>query len=282
IEKIIDAATLAEIDPKTRPYIARSDVAEVTIRTKQPIAFDNYDRIVPTGRFVLVDNRQVCGGGIISKGQYPDRREILSGIKSTNIFWTRGEITREDRERRNRHKGGVIWLTGLSGAGKSTIATELERELFHMGVHTYVLDGDNIRHGLSANLGFSPEDRTENIRRVAEVAKLFADAGVLVITAFISPYRDDRRLARSIMREGDFVEVYVNAPIEVCEQRDPKGLYKKARAGQIKNFTGIDAPYEPPENPEIIVHTDRLTVNECVTQIMDYLKQHFIAEDYSI
>ncbi|MDW8344922.1 MAG: adenylyl-sulfate kinase [Verrucomicrobiae bacterium] len=282
IEKIIDAATLAEIDPKTRTYIARNDVAEVTIRTKQPIAFDNYDRIVPTGRFVLVDNRQVCGGGIISKGQYPDRREILSGIKSTNIFWTRGEITREDRERRNRHKGGVIWLTGLSGAGKSTIATELERELFHMGVHTYVLDGDNIRHGLSANLGFSPEDRTENIRRVAEVAKLFADAGVLVITAFISPYRDDRRLARSIMREGDFVEVYVNAPIEVCEQRDPKGLYKKARAGQIKNFTGIDAPYEPPENPEIIVHTDRLTVNECVTQIMDYLKQHFIAEDYSI
>ena len=148
---------------------------------------------------------------------------MLSGIKSTNIFWTTGKITRADRERRNGHKGAVIWLTGLSGAGKSTIATELERELFAMGLHTYVLDGDNVRHGLSANLGFSPEDRTENIRRVGEVAKLLVDAGVLVITAFISPYRDDRRLARSIVEEGEFIEVYVNAPLEVCEAARPEG-----------------------------------------------------------
>jgi len=277
IEKIIDASTLAEIDSSQRNYIARNDVAEVTIRTKSPIAFDRYDRIVPTGRFVIVDGRQVCGGGIISKGEYPDRRQLLSGIKSTNIFWTTGKVTRAERERRNTHKGAVIWLTGLSAAGKSTIATELERELFSMGLHTYVLDGDNVRHGLSANLGFSPEDRTENIRRVSEVARLFADAGVLVVTAFISPYRDDRRLVRELLQDGEFIEVWVNAPLEVCEARDNKGLYKKARAGQIQNFTGVSAPYEPPEKAEIVVHTDRQTVKESVAQIIDFLKISHIA-----
>ena len=151
-----------------------------------------------------------------------------------------------------------------------------------MGLHTYILDGDNVRHGLSANLGFSPEDRQENIRRVGEVAKLMMDAGVLVITAFISPYRDDRRLARSLVDEGDFLEVYVNAPVEVCEQRDPKGLYKKARAGKIQNFTGIDAPYEAPEKPQVAVHTDKQTVAECVAQIIDHLKVAHIDQDYSI
>jgi bifunctional enzyme CysN/CysC len=282
IEKLIDASTLAEIDLKSRPHIARNDVAEVTVRTKTPIALDNYERIVPTGRFVIVDKHMVCGGGVISKGQYPDRRDVLSGVKSQNIFWSISKIDRQTRERRNKHKGAIIWLTGLSGAGKSTIATELERELFAMGLHTYILDGDNIRHGLSANLGFSPEDRTENIRRVGEVARLLMDAGVLVITAFISPYRDDRRLARSLVDEGDFVEVYVNAPVEVCEQRDPKGLYKKARAGQIPNFTGISAPYEPPESSEIVVRTDQQTAGECVAQIIDFLKKQHIQEDWSI
>jgi bifunctional enzyme CysN/CysC len=282
IEKIIDASTLAEIDAATRKHIARNDVAEVTIRTKSPIAFDNYDRIVPTGRFVIVDHRQVCGGGVIFKGEYPDRRDVLSGVKSQNIFWVEGKVDRSARERRNRHKGAIVWLTGLSGAGKSTIATELERELFHMGLHTYILDGDNIRHGLSANLGFAPEDRTENIRRVGEVAKLLMDAGVLVITAFISPYRDDRRLARSLVNEGDFVEVYVNAPVEICEQRDPKGLYKKARAGQIQQFTGISAPYEPPENAEVVVHTDQQSVGESVAHIIDYLKIGHIDVEPSI
>lgn len=272
IEKLIDASTLAEIDVKSRPHIARNDVAEITIRTKSPIAFDNYERIVPTGRFVIVDGRQVCGGGVISKGEYPDRRDVLSGVKSQNIFWSEGKVTRGARERRNRHKGAIVWLTGLSGAGKSTIATELERELFAMGLHTYILDGDNIRHGLSANLGFAPEDRQENIRRVGEVAKLMMDAGVLVVTAFISPYRDDRRLARSLVNEGDFIEVYVNAPLEVCEQRDTKGLYKKARAGEIKNFTGINAPYEAPEKPEVVVHTDSQSVSESVAHIIDFLK----------
>jgi bifunctional enzyme CysN/CysC len=282
IQKIIDASTLAQIDSSRRDYIARNDVAEVTIRTKYPVAFDRYDHIVPTGRFVIVDGKQVCGGGIISQGEYPDRRQLLSGIKSTNIFWTTGEVTREERERRNNHRGAVIWLTGLSGAGKSTIATELERELFTMGLHTYVLDGDNVRHGLSANLGFSPEDRTENIRRVGEVAKLFADAGVLVITAFISPYRDDRRLVREILEAGEFIEVWVNAPLQVCEARDTKGLYKKARAGQIHDFTGVSAPYEPPEKAEIVVHTDKQTVKESAAQIVDFLKIAHIAQNYSI
>ncbi|HUI08046.1 MAG TPA: adenylyl-sulfate kinase [Verrucomicrobiae bacterium] len=276
IEKLIDAATLAEIDTKSRPYIARNDVAEVTIRAKVPMAFDNYDRIVGTGRFVLVDHRMVCGGGVIAKGEYPDRRQVMSGVKSQNIFWSAGKVTREAREQRNRHKGAIIWLTGLSGAGKSTVATELERELFQMGLHTYILDGDNIRHGLSANLGFAPEDRTENIRRVGEVARLMMDAGTLVITAFISPYRDDRRLARSLVNEGEFIEVYVDAPLEVCEQRDSKGLYKKARAGQIANFTGVSAPYEAPEKPEVVVHTDQQTPAECVAHIIDYLKVHHI------
>jgi len=248
----------------------------VTVRTKRPIAFDNADRIVNTGRFVLIDHYQVCGGGVISKGEYPDRRQVLSGVKSQNIFWSAGKITREVRERRNQHKGAIVWLTGLSGAGKSTVAAELERELFVKGLHTYILDGDNIRHGLSANLGFSPEDRTENIRRVAEVARLLMDAGVLVITAFISPYRDDRRLARSLVDEGEFIEVFVDAPLAVCEERDPKGLYKKARAGQIANFTGVSAPYEPPDAAEIVVHTDQQTPSECVAQIIDFLKQRYI------
>jgi bifunctional enzyme CysN/CysC len=279
IEKIIEASTLAE---KKQDHIARNDVAEITIRTKTPIAFDNYDRIVPTGRFVIVDKHMVSGGGVISKGEYPDRRDVLSGVKSQNIFWSKGKIDREVREQRNKHKGAIIWLTGLSGAGKSTIATELERELFLMGSHTYILDGDNIRHGLSANLGFSPEDRQENIRRVGEVARLLMDAGVLVITAFISPYRDDRRLARSLVDENDFIEIYVNAPVEVCEQRDPKGLYKKARAGQIKEFTGVSAPYEAPEKPEVEVHTDKQSAAECVAHIIDYLKVAHIAQDFTI
>jgi bifunctional enzyme CysN/CysC len=279
IEKIIDASTLAE---KKQDHIARNDVAEITVRTKSAIAFDNYDRIVSTGRFVIVDKHMVSGGGVISRGEYPDRRDVLSGVKSQNIFWSKGKIDREVREQRNKHKGAIIWLTGLSGAGKSTIATELERELFLMGSHTYILDGDNIRHGLSANLGFSPEDRQENIRRVGEVARLLMDAGVLVITAFISPYRDDRRLARSLVDDGDFIEIYVNAPVEVCEQRDPKGLYKKARSGQIQNFTGISAPYEAPEKPDVEVHTDKQSAAECVAHIIDYLKVAHIAQDFTI
>jgi len=191
--------------------------------------------------------------------------------KSENITWTRGKITTEQRQRQNNHAGCVVWLTGLSAAGKSTIATELERELFSIGRHAYVLDGDNMRHGLCSALGFSPEDRKENIRRIGEVAKLFADAGFICITAFISPYRSDRELARRIAPPGRFIEVYLDIPLEICERRDPKGLYAKARAGQIKDFTGISAPYEPPLKPELSLATDRLSAPECVSAILETL-----------
>src|SRR5437660_1079324 len=220
-------------------------------------------------RFVIIDDGQICGGGTIFGGVYTDR----TVTKSKNIFWTEGKITANARAVRSGHRGAVVWLTGLSGAGKSTIAQSVERELFLRGMHTYVLDGDNIRHGLNSNLGFSPDDRVENIRRVSEVAKLMADAGTVVITAFISPYRMDRSRAREIALEGnaEFIEVFVDAPLEVCEARDPKNLYKKARAGQIREFTGIDAPYEAPEDPEIVVHTDKQTVDESVATILEQL-----------
>ena len=179
----------------------------------------------------------------------------------------------KNRALRNGHRGGVVWLTGLSGSGKSALAREVERELFNGGRQVYVLDGDNIRHGLNSNLGFAPEDRVENIRRVSEVACLMADAGLVVITAFISPYRQDRRRAREIVLEGghEFVEVFVDAPIEVCEKRDVKGLYSRARAGEIAEFTGISAPYETPENPEIALRTDRETLQESVARVLEFV-----------
>ena len=192
--------------------------------------------------------------------------------QSENIFWTRGKVTTEQRAQQNAHPGCVIWLTGLSASGKSTIATELERTLFELGKHAYVLDGDNMRHGLCSDLGFSPEPRKENIRRVGEVAKLFADAGTICITAFISPYRSDRDFVRAILPPGRFIEVFVNAPLEVCAQRDPKGLYRKARAGEIKDFTGISAPYEAPLNPEMELLTSQYSVTECVGQMLKYLR----------
>lgn len=208
--------------------------------------------------------------------------ELVHGpARSQNITWSEGEITAADRARRDGHRGAVVWLTGLSGSGKSTLARALERELFARRVRVYVLDGDNVRYGLNANLGFSPEDRAENIRRVGEVARLMADAGVVTLSAFISPYRADRRRARAIAREDGcvFVEVYVDAPIEVCERRDPKQLYKKARAGEIRQFTGIDAPYEVPEAPEIVVHTADQSVAESVAAILDGLLPRLALEE---
>jgi adenylylsulfate kinase len=191
--------------------------------------------------------------------------------RATNITWHAGNVARPEREGLLRQRGATVWLTGLSGSGKSTIAVAAERALVDRGHLAYVLDGDNIRHGLNKNLGFSPADRTENIRRIGEVAKLFGDAGVIVFTSFISPYRSDRDAVRALMREGDFIEVYVSAPLETCEGRDVKGLYQKARAGQIPEFTGISAPYEAPERPELVVHTDRQSVDESVAQVIGYL-----------
>lgn len=196
-------------------------------------------------------------------------------IRATNITWHAGHISREDRERANGHQGAVIWFTGLSASGKSTLAHALELELFKRGCKTYVLDGDNIRHGLNKDLGFSPKDREENIRRIGEVAKLFADAGLIVMTAFISPYRADREKAR-LLNPKNFIEVYVKCDIQTCAQRDPKGLYEKAQRGEIPEFTGISAPYEEPEQPELVLDTAKLSVEESVKILMDYLQQRGI------
>jgi bifunctional enzyme CysN/CysC len=274
IEKVIDASTLETVPPKPEGVsVGRHEVAELTLHTKKPIAFDIHSEIAATGRFVIVDGYDVSGGGIIAGDNYP-RRTHDANTKSANIYWSRGKVTAAQREMRNGHDGCVVWLTGLSASGKSTLATELERELFQMSKHVYLLDGDNMRHGLCADLGFSPEDRKENIRRIGEVAKLFADAGFICITAFISPYRSDRDTVRKIVPAGRFVEVFVNAPVEVCEARDPKGLYARARAHEIKNFTGVSAPYEEPPAPELEVRTDKLTVAESVAVVLQYLQAH--------
>jgi bifunctional enzyme CysN/CysC len=268
IERVMDSSTL-EIASGTRSELARNEVGRVAIQTRAPLVMDNHDRVPNLGRFVIQAGRKISGGGIVFGGVYTDRTKV----KSENIFWTEGKITARERAIHNGHRGAVVWLTGLSGAGKSTIAQVLESKLFQRAMHTYVLDGDNVRHGLNSNLGFSPEDRVENIRRVSEVAKLMADSGTVVITAFISPYRMDRRRAREIALEGsaDFIEIFVDAPLNVCEQRDPKQLYKKARAGEIRNFTGIDAPYEPPVDAEIVVRTDQQSIDESVAVILEQL-----------
>ena len=190
---------------------------------------------------------------------------------SSNVTWRELTVTRAEREALNGHRGVTVWLTGLSGSGKSTVADLLAARLHSMDVRTAVLDGDNIRHGLNGDLGFSPEDRTENIRRIGEVAKLLTSFGVVNMVAFISPYASDRDRARGIQARGDFLEVFVHAPLEVAEERDPKGLYKKARAGLIREFTGIDAPYEEPENPELVLHTHLETPEESVEKVVAYL-----------
>jgi len=276
IEQVMDSSTLeAKIDKCEQ--LERNEVGRLTIQTRGPLVIDNHERIPNLGRFVIVEEGGIRGGGTIFGGVYTDRRVA----KSQNIFWSEGKITARERAVRSGHRGAVVWFTGLSGAGKSTIAQALERELFNRAMHTCVLDGDNVRHGLNSNLGFSPEDRVENIRRVSEVAKLMADAGAVVITAFISPYRMERRRAREIALEGnaEFIEVFIDAPLEVCETRDPKNLYKKARAGEIRDFTGIDAPYEAPEDAEIVVRTDRQSVDESVATILEQLLPRLKADE---
>ncbi len=191
-----------------------------------------------------------------------------------NIVWHENNVSLKKREEHNGHKGVLIWLTGLSGSGKSTVATALEQKLFEKGSQVYILDGDNVRHGLNEDLGFSAEERSENIRRIGEVAKLFVNAGVITITSFISPFQKDRDKVRNLLPEYRFLETYVKAPLEICEQRDPKGLYKKARKGDIKDFTGIDSPYEAPKAPEIIVETFKYTVEDNVNEIYNYLIKH--------
>lgn len=198
--------------------------------------------------------------------------------KADNIIWHVGEVDSAARRAAHGHGGAVLWFTGLSGSGKSTIAHRVERQLVDRGVFAYVLDGDNIRHGLNDDLGFSPEDRVENIRRIGEVSRLFCDAGAVALSAFISPYRQDRDGVRALVPSGHFVEVFVDTPLEICEARDPKGLYAKARAGEISNFTGIDAPYEPPDSPEVHLHTEDLTIDAAADAVVAYLVEQSLLE----
>ncbi|MBU1427041.1 MAG: adenylyl-sulfate kinase [Gammaproteobacteria bacterium] len=193
--------------------------------------------------------------------------------QKSNIVWHHASVTRDRRERLNDHHSAVIWFTGLSGSGKSTLSHAVEEKLFQMKCRTYVLDGDNIRHGLCADLGFSDNDRKENIRRIGETAKLFVDAGVVTLTAFISPFRSDRLVARQLFDVGDFIEVYCRCPLEICESRDVKGMYRRARAGEIQNFTGISSPYEEPVSPELIVDTGSLSLAQCVDEIIGFLRE---------
>lgn len=270
IERVFDADDLS-----ARPAVEvpRHGVAEVILRSLPLLALDEGRHVARTGRFVLSDGTNIVAGGIVDMEGYPDQRELVT-MRSRNIYKVEHGVSAQARAERNGHRGGVLWFTGLSGAGKSTLAMAVEQELFRKGYHVYVLDGDNVRYGLNANLGFSPDDRSENIRRVGEVAALFADAGLIVVTAFISPYRADRQRAREAAK-GNLHEIYVEADIETCEQRDPKGLYKKARLGEIPDFTGISAPYEPPESPELVVDTRVLSVEESVAKILDYVEKNF-------
>ena len=241
-----------------------NDIAYCNIGLDRQIAFDPYRELRETGGFILVDrySHETVGAGMIDFGLW----------RGSNLTLHHLAIDKPARSAQKNQKPCILWFTGLSGAGKSATANAVEQRLHAMGRHSYTLDGDNLRHGLTRDLGFTAADRVENVRRIAEVAKLFADAGLVVLVSVISPFRDERNMAREMMEEGEFIEAFVDAPIEVCEQRDPKGLYSKARAGQIKNFTGVDSVYEPPENPEIVLKTAERSVDEIADQVIDYLR----------
>jgi bifunctional enzyme CysN/CysC len=267
----VDVNTMRKSD-EPADQLGLNEIARVHVTLHRQIAFDPYDKNRDTGAFILVDRmtNATVGAGMIIDRVTSDASS--SSPVSKNIVKSDSLVTAEERERLLGHKPKTIWLTGLSGSGKSTIAKALERKLVDMGRAAYILDGDNVRHGLNRDLGFSMEDRTENIRRIAEVARLMNEAGLIVITAFISPYRKDRAEAKEVVGDDKFMEVHVNADLKTCEQRDPKGLYKKARAGEIQQFTGISAPYETPVTPSVTVATDECSVEQCVDQIIAALK----------
>ena len=273
LEAIDGVLNDSSLDFAEAEAVAPGDVADVVFSLRRLIAIDDAGAGPHTGRISLSDERGSLGGGLVSMRQYADQRG-LETRRATNITPVSAAVSPAARQRRNGHRGGVIWLTGLSGSGKSTLAMALEKRLFERGFFTHVLDGDNIRYGLSSDLGFSPEDRAENIRRVGEVAALFAQAGVLVITSFISPYRSDRARARRAAGDA-FHEVFIDASLDECERRDPKGLYARARAGEIRDFTGVSAPYEPPKDPEFAVKTERRPVEACVDDLYEYVANAF-------
>jgi bifunctional enzyme CysN/CysC len=268
IVRVLDSSTLEPL-AGSPSIIHKNEVADVRIRARKPIAFDRHDRISETGRFVIVTGKRIGGGGIVREAEYASE---IDEITSDNITWTVSPVTNEARTEHFGHRGAVIWLTGLSGSGKSTLATGLDFQLHRRGIASFILDGDNLRHGLNSNLGFSPEDRSENIRRAGETAKLMAEAGLVVICSLISPYSADRKRVREIChRDGvPFAEVFVNAPIETCEARDPRGLYKKARAGEIKDFTGVSSPYESPEAPELEIRTNEHTLESSLRDLVHF------------
>ena len=260
VEGVMDSATLQQLGSERIPRYA---VVTLRLRSTALVPLDEQQAMSSSSRLVLLRGRDVVAGGIVSA--------VMTGNAPSNIYHADHLVTREERERRNGHRGAVVWLTGLSGAGKSTLAMALERALFARGASVYVLDGDNVRAGLNSDLGFSAADRAENIRRIGEVAALFADAGNIVITAFISPMQRDRELARKAAGER-FHEVYVSADVETCERRDTKGLYRRARAGEIADFTGISAPYEPPDAPELTLDTAGSSVERCVDELISYVE----------
>ena len=268
IDVIIDTGDLDKTD--NGDNVERNSVAEITLRARDLLPIDAHTDNAKLGRVVLYEGYDVVGGGLINMEGYPDQRQLATP-KSKNIYKVSHSVTPDMRARRFGHYGGVFWFTGLSGSGKSTLAVAVEKEIFNRGMNVYVLDGDNVRYGLNVDLGFSPKDRAENIRRVGEVAALQATAGIITLSAFISPYNADREKAR-MAAPHIFHEIYVKADLETCENRDPKGLYKRARSGEIKQFTGIDSPYEPPINPDLIVDTQSNDVEICVQQIVDYIE----------
>ncbi len=271
IERVVDTQDLSG---RGSEAVNRNEVAEIVLRSREMLALDEFGQGAATGRMVLVDGYDTVAGGVLSMRGYPDQRALYQ-VKSSNLTEVEHLLTPQSRAWRNGHYGAVIWFTGLSGSGKSTLAMQVEKRLFNKGFHVYVLDGDNVRRGLNADLGFSPDDRAENIRRIGETAALFADAGFIVITAFISPYRSDRDRARQAAGDA-FHELYIAADLETCERRDPKGLYKRARAGEIADFTGVSAPYEPPDSPELVVDTAQSDVEGCVDNIVAYIERHIV------
>jgi bifunctional enzyme CysN/CysC len=256
----VDVNTLEHIAGKT---LGLNEIGLCNIATATPVAFDPYEENRDTGAFILVDRftNATAGAGMITFGLR----------RATNIHRQDLLVDKTSRARLNAHRPSILWFTGLSGSGKSTVANIVERELHKRGVHTYMLDGDNVRHGLNRDLGFTDADRVENIRRVGEVARLFVDAGLIVLCSFISPFRAERQMVRELVGAEEFLEVYVDTPLEECMKRDPKGLYARAREGKIKNFTGIDSPYEAPENPEVVINTADGTAEEAARRVLDTL-----------
>jgi bifunctional enzyme CysN/CysC len=272
IEAVISTDSLERSKGNT---VDKGMVAEILLRTRGVVAVDAHTENPVTGRFVIVEGCDAVGGGIIDLTGFSDQRVSLGTTKSTHISPFSLDVTPHQRALKNGHTGGVLWFTGLSGAGKTTVAQGLQKALFAKGYQVFVLDGDNVRKGLCRDLGFAPDDRTENLRRAGEVAALFAQAGFIVITSFISPTHADRTIARAASPEY-FHSVYIKADLSTCEQRDVKGLYKKARAGEIPQFTGISAPYEEPEHPDVVIDTMHRDVATCVEQLVRYVQRQFV------